>query len=187
MKLNEIKNEKAIELLADMFDPIAEIATDTEVVSAARSNNKIGMVKLILKNHSRAVFELMALSEGVPVDEYECDVLTPFSVAGSEDGQYLFWLCYGEYRGRREIKPFLAYLKARQHQLYQEQVYRAYVGESLKNISENVAKGFGKEGAVYMAKTYTDIIYPQKDSGRSAEDIIDGIKQKLREYEDGSI
>ena len=78
-------------------------------------------------------------------------------------------------------------MKAKHRQLYQEQVYRAYVGESLKSISENVAKGFGKEGAVYMAKTYTDIIYPQKDSGKSAEDIIDGIKQKLREYEDGSI
>lgn len=78
-------------------------------------------------------------------------------------------------------------MKAKHHQSYQEQVYRAYVGESLKNISENVAKGFGKEGAVYMAKTYTDILYPPKDSGRSAEDIIDGIKQKLREYEDGSI
>ena len=74
-------------------------------------------------------------------------------------------------------------MKARQRQLYQEQVYRAYVGESLKNISENVAKGFGKEGATYMAKAYTDIIYPPKDSGESAEDIIDRIKQKLREYE----
>ena len=74
-------------------------------------------------------------------------------------------------------------MKAKHHQLYQEQVYRAYVGESLKNISENVAKGFGKEGAVYMAKTYSEILYPQKDTGKSAEDIIDGIKQKLREYE----
>ena len=76
MKLNEIKNEKAIELLADMFDPITEIATDAEVVSAARSSNKIEMAKRILKGHSRAVFELMALSEGVPADEYECDILT---------------------------------------------------------------------------------------------------------------
>lgn len=50
-----------------------------------------------------------------------------------------------------------------------------------------MAKGFGREGAVYMVKTYTDILYPQKDSGKSAEDIIDEIKQKLREYEDGSI
>ena len=74
-------------------------------------------------------------------------------------------------------------MKAKYHQLYQDQVYRAYVGESLKNISENVAKGFGKEGAVYMAKTYSEILYPQEDTSKSAEDIIDGIKQKLREYE----
>lgn len=76
MKLREIKNEQAIEVLADMFDPIIEIASDEKVVSAARGNNKVLMVKVILKEHSRAVFELMALSEGVPVDEYECDVLT---------------------------------------------------------------------------------------------------------------
>lgn len=76
MKSNEVKNEQAIEMLADMFDPIVEITTDEEVVSAARSDNKILMVKKILKNHSRAVFEIMALSEGVPVDEYECDIFT---------------------------------------------------------------------------------------------------------------
>ena len=76
MKLSEIKNEQAIEVLADMFDPIIEIASDEKVVSAARGDNKVLMVKYILKEHSRAVFELMALSEGVPVDEYECDVLT---------------------------------------------------------------------------------------------------------------
>lgn len=76
MKLNEIKNEQAIEALANMFDPIVEIASDEKVVSAARGNDKVAMVKLILKDHSRAVFELMALSEGVPVDEYECDIFT---------------------------------------------------------------------------------------------------------------
>ena len=76
MKLREIKNEQAIELLADMFDPIMEIASDDKVVSAARSDNKILLVKIILKDHSKAVFELMALTEGVPVEEYECNVLT---------------------------------------------------------------------------------------------------------------
>ena len=76
MKLNELKNEQAIEVLADMFDPIIEIASDSKVVSAARSDNKILMVKCILKDHARAVFELMALSEGVPAEEYECDILT---------------------------------------------------------------------------------------------------------------
>ena len=76
MKFDEIKNEQAIEILADMFDPIVEITSDEKVVSAARGSNKILMVKHILKDHSRAVFELMALSEGVSVDEYECDIFT---------------------------------------------------------------------------------------------------------------
>ena len=76
MKFDELKNEQAIEALADMFDPIVEIASDEKVKSAARSDNKIVMVKTILKNHARAVFELMAVSEGVPADEYECNMLT---------------------------------------------------------------------------------------------------------------
>lgn len=76
MRPNEVKNEQAIEILADMFDPIMEIASDDKIVSAARSDNKILMVKHILKDHSRAVLELMALSEGVPVEEYECDIFT---------------------------------------------------------------------------------------------------------------
>ena len=45
MKLSEIKNEQAIEVLADMFDPIIEIASDENVISAARGNNKVLMVK----------------------------------------------------------------------------------------------------------------------------------------------
>ena len=76
MKLDEIKNEQAIELLADMFDPIMEIASDDKIVSAARSDNKVLMVKHMLKDHARSVFELMALSEGMSADEYECNVLT---------------------------------------------------------------------------------------------------------------
>lgn len=74
-------------------------------------------------------------------------------------------------------------MKAKSHQLYREQVYRAYVGEALKNISENTAKGFGREGAVYMSKSYTDIISTSKEPTRTAEEIIGAIKQKLREYE----
>ena len=76
MKFNELKNEQAIEALADMFDPIVEIASDDAIKSAARDDNKILVVKLMLKNHARSIFELMAASDGVPVDEYECNMLT---------------------------------------------------------------------------------------------------------------
>lgn len=74
--MNELKNEQAIEALADMLDPIVEIATDKEIITVARSDNKVQMIKLILKNHARSILEIMALMEGVPVDEYECDLLT---------------------------------------------------------------------------------------------------------------
>lgn len=58
-----------------------------------------------------------------------------------------------------------------------------YVAESLKNLSENVAKGFGRDGMAYMSKTYAEIVYPPKEPDKSADEIIDGIKNKLREYE----
>ena len=57
------------------------------------------------------------------------------------------------------------------------------MSEAIKNLSENVANGLGKEGAAYMAKSYTEIVYPPKESDRTADDIIDDIKQKLRKYE----
>ena len=58
-----------------------------------------------------------------------------------------------------------------------------YMTEAAKNISENVAKGIGGEGAVYMAKSYSDILYPDRESNETAEDIINRIKQKLKDYE----
>ncbi len=76
MRFNELKNEQAIEALANMFDPIVEIASDAEIASAARNNDKVSTVKLMLKNHSRAIFELLAASEGIAPDEYECNMLT---------------------------------------------------------------------------------------------------------------
>lgn len=62
-------------------------------------------------------------------------------------------------------------------------MYRMYVAEAIKNLTKTAADGFGKEGAVYMSKSYLDIIYPQKESDRTADDIINSIKQKLKEYE----
>lgn len=58
-----------------------------------------------------------------------------------------------------------------------------YVGEALKNVSENVANGFGREGATYMARTYAEIIKPSEAPVESADEVIARIKQKLKEYE----
>ena len=55
--------------------------------------------------------------------------------------------------------------------------------EAIKNLSENVANGFGREGATYMAKSYINIVYPPSEPDRTADEIINDIKTKLREYE----
>lgn len=57
------------------------------------------------------------------------------------------------------------------------------MSEAIKNLTKTAANGMGGEGAVYMSKSYTDIIYPQKEPDRTADEIIGDIKQKLREYE----
>lgn len=57
------------------------------------------------------------------------------------------------------------------------------MSEAIKNLTKTTADGIGREGAAYMSKSYSDIIYPPKESDKSAEDIIDNIKWKLEEYE----
>lgn len=58
-----------------------------------------------------------------------------------------------------------------------------YVSDTLRNLSENVANGINKAGAVYIAKRYTDIIYHSRDTNETAEEIINRIKHKLGEFE----
>lgn len=55
------------------------------------------------------------------------------------------------------------------------------MSEAIKVLTQNAS--IGKDGAVYMSKSYTDIVYQPKESDKTANDIIDDIKRKLEEYE----
>ena len=57
------------------------------------------------------------------------------------------------------------------------------MSEAIKNLTENVAYGFGREGSAFMTTRYTDIVHPPKEPTKTADEIIDEIKQKLRGYE----
>ena len=57
------------------------------------------------------------------------------------------------------------------------------MSESIKILTKTVADYVGTEGTKYMSKSYTDIIYPPKESDKNADEIIDDIKRKLKEYE----
>lgn len=70
-KLSEIRGEDAIEVLAQIVEPAAEIMSDKEIVSAARGEKRIRLVSLMLKTHKTEVLQIMAALDGV---DYEDEV-----------------------------------------------------------------------------------------------------------------
>ena len=76
MKLSDLKGEAALDALADMLEPAAEIMTDADFVSLLRKNERLKAVQLLLKKHQKSVIEIMAATEGKTADEYEVNILT---------------------------------------------------------------------------------------------------------------
>lgn len=75
MRFCEFQDEKAIEVLAELVDPISVIAAD-ELVKAAFKESKAEAASVLLKNHAHELMQIMAALDGVPVEEYHCNVLT---------------------------------------------------------------------------------------------------------------
>lgn len=76
MRLSEFEGEEALDLLADLLDPFAEIMTDKEVSEKYRGNNRTGAVKAAIKGHKRAVIEILARLDKKDPDEYRVTVFT---------------------------------------------------------------------------------------------------------------
>ena len=74
-KLSEYKDEEALELLADLIDPVTEIIIDKEVVKEFKKNKLRGISKAI-KKHKSAVFRCLAVLDGTPDKEYHCNIVT---------------------------------------------------------------------------------------------------------------
>ena len=74
-KLSEIKGEEALDVLAEIIEPAAEIFTDENVKKALKSESRIKAAKIILKDHKKAILTLMATLEETPVEEYKPTLL----------------------------------------------------------------------------------------------------------------
>ena len=84
MKLSDIKGDRVIDVIADIIDPIANIAADKEAADLfARKRPPEGMearefaiqrlrksVPVLLKTHKGDVIAILAAIEGAPVDVY---------------------------------------------------------------------------------------------------------------------
>lgn len=77
MKLSEIKGEKALDTMAEIIEPLAEIMTDPEIVEMHKAGlPRIKMIKPIIKNHKKAVTTILALLDGEDPETYEVSLLT---------------------------------------------------------------------------------------------------------------
>lgn len=72
----ERSNDEALDLFADLLEPVAEIITDQEVIDALQNDGKwIKAIKPAIKNHKSAVVEILARVDGVEPSEYKVNVV----------------------------------------------------------------------------------------------------------------
>lgn len=77
MKLSEIKGEKAIEVFADLLEPVGAILSDNEIAELIRKDSpKLEIIQRMLKKHAKEVVQMMAVIDDVPVEEYEVNFVT---------------------------------------------------------------------------------------------------------------
>ena len=75
MKLSEYQGEAALDILADLIEPAGEIMSDKEIGEVFKKN-RFKAIGLAIKNHKKAVMQILATMDGVPVDEYKCNVFS---------------------------------------------------------------------------------------------------------------
>ena len=75
MKLSEYQGEAALDILADLIEPAGEIMSDKQIGDIFKEN-RFKAIGLAIKNHKKAVMQILATMDGVPVDEYKCNVFS---------------------------------------------------------------------------------------------------------------
>ena len=75
MKLSEYQGEEALDILSGLIEPAGEIMSDKEIGEVFKKN-RFKAIGLAIKNHKKAVIQIVAAMDGVPVDEYKCNVFT---------------------------------------------------------------------------------------------------------------
>ena len=98
MKLSEYQGEEALDLLADLIEPAGEIMSDKEIGEVFKKN-RFKAIGMAIKNHKKAVMQIMAAMDGVPVDEYKFNVFTlPLKILEilNDPGLVQFFTCQGQ-------------------------------------------------------------------------------------------
>lgn len=71
MKLSEIKGEKALDVIADLIEPVSAMVMDAGFKDIAKSDNKMEIIKYLLKAHKKEVLLILALINDENPETYE--------------------------------------------------------------------------------------------------------------------
>lgn len=75
MKLSDFKGEEALDVLADIIEPLTMVLADVEIQELAKSKPApVKYVKPMLKNHKGEIIEVLARLNNKPVEEYKKEV-----------------------------------------------------------------------------------------------------------------
>ena len=77
MKISEFRNEKGLEAIADIIEPLGEILGDGRFQAMIENGkaNKMQIAAYALKTHAGAIVETLARMDGVPKSEYNKSVI----------------------------------------------------------------------------------------------------------------
>lgn len=64
-------NDEQLDLFADLIEPTSKILTDAAIAEAFKSGDTFKAVRTAIKNHKAEIIEILALADGVPVEEYK--------------------------------------------------------------------------------------------------------------------
>lgn len=198
MRLSDYKGEEALDVLADIIEPLTAIFADEEFRDLTKQKNTpvVKFVKPMIKNHKKELIEVLARLENKPVEEYKqgLTLMTlplqgirfykrsgntkPFSLAESDRTETvsLYWLCAGEYRGKRELKPFTRYFLARLNERQRAQAYQIYMSDALSSVIKIFSGGD-------IPRFYNIVNRKEEKPQESAEQVISRFDKLRRNKE----
>lgn len=97
MRLSDYKGEEALDLIADLMEPVSKILEDKEFQKQVEGGDNAGMLKaakILLKHHKRECIEILARIDGIPFEQYNPTVFTltkkVVELLGDKEVQELF-------------------------------------------------------------------------------------------------
>ena len=64
MKLSDIQGDKALDLWAEIIEPVSMILSDESVKTVFKEESKLKLAQYIIKNHKKEIVEIMARLDG---------------------------------------------------------------------------------------------------------------------------